>query len=53
MVKTLRSLILETIPHELRVELDLLSRRRNLQNKEKVDKLLKLLRQNNIGDFTQ
>lgn len=44
MVKNLRSLILENFPFELRVELDLLSRRRDIRNKEKQDELFAILR---------
>lgn len=48
MVKTLRSLIHEKFPQDLRVKFELLSRRRDLVNKEKQEELLKLLREYNI-----
>lgn len=48
MKKVLRSLIQEKFPLELRVQIDLLSRRRDIVNKEKQDELLKLLRENSI-----
>lgn len=48
MVKTLRSLIHEKFPFELRVQIDLLSRRRDIRNKEKQEELFKLLQQYNI-----
>ena len=48
MEKNLRSLIHEKFPLELRVQIDLLSRRRDIRNKEKQEELLKLLQANNI-----
>lgn len=48
MEKRLRSLVLEKFPFELRVEIELLSRRRDLINKEKHDELMKLLRKYDI-----
>lgn len=48
MEKRLRSLVLEKFPFELRVEIELLSRRRDLINKEKHDELMKLLRKYEI-----
>lgn len=52
MVKKLRSLIQEVIPIDLRVEIDLLSRRRDISNAEKQEELFKLLRKYNINDIT-
>ena len=52
MVKKLRSLIQEMIPIDLRVDIDLLSRRRDISNAEKQEELFKLLRQYNINDIT-
>ena len=52
MVKTLRSLIHEVIPMDLRVGLELLSRRRDISNAEKQEELFKLLREYNITDIT-
>lgn len=49
--KRLRSLIQEKLPFELRVELELLSRRRDLTNPEKQDELIKLLRKYDIPNF--
>lgn len=42
MIKNLRSLILENFNFDLRVELDLLSRRRDINNQEKQDELFNL-----------
>ena len=43
MIKKLRSRVLELFPYDLRVEIELLSRRRDIMNKEKQDELKKLL----------
>lgn len=51
MKKVLRSLIHEKFPAELRVELELLSRRRDIGNKEKQQELIILLRKYNIDDI--
>lgn len=51
MIKVLRSLIHEKFPLELRVKLDLLSRRRDIMNKEKQDELFKLLREYRIQNL--
>lgn len=48
MVKNLRSLIHEYFPLDLRIQFELLSRRRDLVNKEKQEEILKLLRDFNI-----
>lgn len=48
MVKKLRSLILEEFPEDLRVDIELLSRKRSIHNAEKQEELLKLLRKYNI-----
>ena len=53
MEKILRSLIQEIIPFGLRVELDLLSRRRDIHNKEKHQELILLLRKYGIDDIVQ
>jgi len=53
MIKILRSLIHEYLPFDLRFKIELLSRRRDITNKEKQDKLLKLLREFNLNDFVQ
>lgn len=50
--KKLRSLLLESLPLELRVQIDLLSRRRDIANKEKQSELFKLLRSFNIENVT-
>ena len=52
MNKVLRSLIHENIPFDLRVEFDLLSRRRDIVNEEKQGEILKLLKKYNIDDIT-
>lgn len=52
MEKRLRSLVLEKFPFELRVEIELLSRRRDLINREKHDELMKLLRKYEIDNIT-
>ena len=49
--KVLRSLIHERFPFELRVELELLSKRRDISNKEKQEELIKILRRYNIDDI--
>ena len=51
MTKTLRSLIHEKFTFELRVELELLSKRRDISNREKQEELIKLLRKYNIDDI--
>ena len=51
MVKQLRSLIHEKFDFETRVKLDLLSRRRDISNKEKQDELFKILREANIQNL--
>lgn len=48
MVKKLRSLIHERLPLELRVQIELLSRRRDLINEEKHQELIQLLQKFNI-----
>ena len=50
--KTLRSMINEFFPFELRVELDLLSRRRDIFNNEKQEEIFNLLRKYEIKDVT-
>lgn len=51
MQKTLRSLIHEKIPPELRFQLELLSRKRNLINEEKHEKIIELFREFGINDI--
>ena len=53
MEKILRSLVQEIIPFGLRVDLDLLSRRRDIHNKEKHQELILLLRKYGIDDIVQ
>lgn len=53
MQKNLRSLIHEKIPLELRFQLELLSRKRNLINEEKHEKIIELFREFNIKDIVQ
>jgi len=50
MQKVLRSLIHEKLPEELRFQLELLSRKRNLINDERVEKILQLFRDFNIDN---
>lgn len=50
--KVLRSMIHEVFPFDLRVEIDLLSRRRDISNAEKQEELFKLLRKYNIDNIT-
>ena len=49
MEKILRSLIQEKFPLEVRLKIELLSRRRDLVNKEKQEELIKILQSNNIS----
>ena len=49
--KELRSLIHEQFSFDLRVELDLLSRRRDISNKEKQEELFKSLRKYHVDDI--
>lgn len=49
--KNLRSLIHENFSFELRVELELLSKRRDIGNREKQEELILLLRKYNIDDI--
>jgi len=51
MVKVLRSLIHERFSYDLRIELELLSRRRDISNKEKQEELIKILRKHDINDI--
>lgn len=52
MQKVLRSMILETFPFDLRVKIELLSRKRGIENKDKQEELFKLLREANIDNIT-
>lgn len=49
--KSLRSLIHENFPFDLRVELELLSKRRDIGNREKQEELILLLRKWNVNDI--
>ncbi len=51
--KRLRSLILEVLPLDLRVKLDLLSRRRDISNREKQAELFNILREFKIDNVTK
>ena len=51
--KVMRSIIQETFPLDLRVEIDLLSRKRGLTKPQKKEQLIFLLKKYNITDFTQ
>lgn len=53
MEKMLRSLIHEKIPEELRFQLELLSRKRNLINEEKHEKIIELFREFDIKGIVQ
>lgn len=53
MTKNLRSLIHEKFPLELRVKIEVLSRRRDLVNREKQEELFKLFREYNIEGIVQ
>ncbi len=52
MEKNLRSLIHENIPFDLRVELDLLSRKRGMINEEKQEEIINLLRKYDVDNVT-
>ncbi len=52
-VKRLRSFIHEKIPLELRFDLDILSRRRDLRGEEKQEEIIKLFRKYDIGNISQ
>lgn len=53
MEKVLRSLIHERFPLELRVEIDLMSRRRDISNEEKQEEIMGLLLKYNIDDYVR
>ena len=53
MIKRLRSLIHERFSPELLLELEILSRRRDIINQEKQEALILLLRKHNIDDIVQ
>lgn len=53
MHKKLRSLLLEKFPFDLRVKIELLSRRRDISNKEKQDELFSILREFKIENIVQ
>ena len=52
-VKRLRSFIHEKIPLELRFDLDIISRRRDLRGEEKQEEIIKLFRKYDIGNISQ
>ena len=52
-IKRLRSFIHEKIPLELRFDLDILSRRRDLRGEEKQEEIIKLFRKYDIGNISQ
>ena len=52
MQKILRSMILEKFPFDLRVKIELLSRKRGIENKAKQEELFKLFREANIDNIT-
>lgn len=51
--KVLRSFVHEKFPLDLRVQIELISRRRDIRNKEKQQEIIQLLQNNNIGDFVK
>lgn len=51
MVKTLRSLIHEKFSEEIRVQIELISRRRDIVNQEKHEEIIKLLQNNGIENI--
>ncbi len=53
MVKVLRSLIHERFPLDLRVDIEVLSRRRDITNAEKQEELILLLRKYELNDIVQ
>lgn len=53
MEKILRSLIHEKFDLNTRVEIELLSRRRDIHNKEKQEEIIKLLRKKEVGEVVQ
>ena len=50
MKKVLRSRILELLPYDLRVDIELLSKQRSISNGEKQDELRKLLEKYHVSD---
>lgn len=52
-VKTLRSFVHEKIPLDLRVDLDILSRRRDLRGEEKQEEIINLFRKYEIDNISQ
>lgn len=53
MEKVLRSFIHEKFSHEMRVQIELLSRRRDISNGEKHEEIIKLLQNSDIGEFSR
>lgn len=53
MIKNLRSIIQEKLPLDLRVQIELLSRRRDISNEEKHQELIKLLQTFKIEDVVK
>ena len=50
MIKILRSLIHEKLPFDFRLDIELLSRRRDISNKEKYEEMINLLKKYDIND---
>lgn len=53
MEKILRSFIHEKFSLDIRVQIELIGRRRDIQNGEKQEEIIKLLQSNNIGNFVK
>lgn len=53
MVKNLRSFIHEKFPIELRVQLDIISRRRDIKGPEKVEEIFKAFKEYHVGDVAK
>lgn len=53
MEKVLRSQVHEVFSRDVRIELELISRRRDIRNKEKQEEIIKLLQANSINDFVK
>lgn len=51
MVKVLRSLIQEKFSEDIRFQIELISRRRDIVNQEKHEEIIKLLRDNDVGEI--
>ena len=53
MEKILRSFVHEKFSLDIRVQIELIGRRRDIQNGEKQEEIIKLLQSNNIGNFVK